>query len=369
MSKNRINRTPYKSYNNQKPFKVIKQKDNKEYSLHEINILIKKDIKFINDYVEWCLHNDKNIREDVINSNTTQRNTLARELGIHLNDNIISASVSGSSGTSRYDFLFQDRLIREAKSWAERSIVKYYLNKEKNNSLLEANDKRKKKNYVNSGWKRTADDQAPSDLSLKYSLSTTDKQFCKIINDPFKDNIIIMSMVIDGDWFTLYFHFNKKRFNGGKKICLPDVRIINDKTVFNFSIEYEYHYSELSSKYIIGVDVGCRKYATAVVWDTEINDIVHVYSMSRRACSLQNSINATTRQVHDLQKRNRKEEAALHRSANSRKKRELAILVAQEIAHVSHIFDNAMIAVEDLSWIKNTMQNGRWNRGELIHWL
>ena len=56
MSKNRTNRTPYKSYNNQKPFKVIKQKDNKEYSLPEINTLIKKDIKFINDYVEWCLH-------------------------------------------------------------------------------------------------------------------------------------------------------------------------------------------------------------------------------------------------------------------------------------------------------------------------
>mgnify|MGYP000960886459 FL=1 len=63
------------------------------------------------------------------------------------------------------------------------------------------------------------------------------------------------------------------------------------------------------------------------------------------------------------------EEAQLHREAASRKKRELAILAAQEIAYLSHFFDNAVVAVEDLSWIKNTMQNGRWNRGELVKWL
>lgn len=27
------------------------------------------------------------------------------------------------------------------------------------------------------------------------------------------------------------------------------------------------------------------------------------------------------------------------------------------------------MAVEDLSWIANTMQNGRWNRGELVKWV
>lgn len=32
-------------------------------------------------------------------------------------------------------------------------------------------------------------------------------------------------------------------------------------------------------------------------------------------------------------------------------------------------FDNAVVAVEDLGWVKNTMQNGRWNRGELVKWL
>ena len=63
------------------------------------------------------------------------------------------------------------------------------------------------------------------------------------------------------------------------------------------------------------------------------------------------------------------DEAQLHREASSRKKRELAILTAQEIANLSHTFDNAAIAVEDLGWIANTMQNGRRNRGAFIQWL
>ena len=63
------------------------------------------------------------------------------------------------------------------------------------------------------------------------------------------------------------------------------------------------------------------------------------------------------------------EEARLHREAASRKKRELAILAAQEIADLSHLWGNAVVAVEDLGWISNTMQNGRWNRGELVKWL
>ena len=63
------------------------------------------------------------------------------------------------------------------------------------------------------------------------------------------------------------------------------------------------------------------------------------------------------------------DEAQFHREAASRKKKELAILAAQEIAYLSHFYGNAVVAVEDLSWIANTMRNGRWNRGELIKWV
>lgn len=63
------------------------------------------------------------------------------------------------------------------------------------------------------------------------------------------------------------------------------------------------------------------------------------------------------------------DEAQFHREAASRKKRELAILAAQEIAYLSHQYGNAVVAVEDLGWIRNTMQNGRWNRGAFVQWL
>ena len=36
---------------------------------------------------------------------------------------------------------------------------------------------------------------------------------------------------------------------------------------------------------------------------------------------------------------------------------------------MSHAWGNAVVAVEDLGWVANTMQNGRWNRGELVQWI
>ena len=104
-------------------------------------------------------------------------------------------------------------------------------------------------------------------------------------------------------------------------------------------------------------------------------------ALSQRVHSLWNSARASERQVRDLRNkaatllRDRQarmaalDEARLHREAASRKKRELAILAAQEIADLSHLWGNAVVAVEDLGWISNTMQNGRWNRGELVKWL
>ena len=36
---------------------------------------------------------------------------------------------------------------------------------------------------------------------------------------------------------------------------------------------------------------------------------------------------------------------------------------------LSYRYGNAPIAVEDLSWISNTMSTGRWNRGAFVFWL
>ena len=54
--------------------------------------------------------------------------------------------------------------------------------------------------------------------------------------------------------------------------------------------------------------------------------------------------------LHDRQARmSALDEARFHREAASRKKRELAILAAQEIAYLSYVWENAVVAVEDLS--------------------
>ena len=138
---------------------------------------------------------------------------------------------------------------------------------------------------------------------------------------------------------------------------------------------------QFSGDYVIGVDVGINSYATVVVRSVETGRVVYETTLSQRVHSLWNSIRASQRQVralrrkaatllHDRQERmSALDEARLHREAASRKKRELAILAAQEIAALSHAWGNAVVAVEDLGWVANTMQNGRWNRGELVQWI
>ena len=129
------------------------------------------------------------------------------------------------------------------------------------------------------------------------------------------------------------------------------------------------------------MDVGIKSYATVVVRDTKTGRIVHQTALSQRVHSLWNSVRASQRQVRALRRKadgllsQRQErmsaldEAQLHREAASRKKRELAIIAAQEIAYLSHVWGNAVVAVEYLGWIVSTMQNGRWNRGALVRWL
>ena len=138
---------------------------------------------------------------------------------------------------------------------------------------------------------------------------------------------------------------------------------------------------QFSGDYVIGVDVGVNNYASVTVINSSTGQIVYETSLSQRVHSLWNSVRASEKQVKQLREKAKPilydrqgkmaalDEAQLQREAASRKKRELAILAAQEIAYLSHFWDNAVVAVEDLGWVKNTMQNGRWNRGAFIQWL
>ena len=206
------------------------------------------------------------------------------------------------------------------------------------------------------------------------------KQYAAIENSPFTDGEIVLKMVIQGQWYRLIFNFDNKRFTEGK-VTLPVIKVEDGAPVFIFTVVTDNPVVQFSGDYTIGVDVGINNYATVVVRSTETGRIVYETTLSQRVHSLWNSVRASEVQVRALRRKaatllcDRQarmaalDEAQLHREAASRKKRELAILAAQEIAVLSHVWSNAVVAVEDLGWIANTMQNGRWNRGEFARWL
>ena len=235
--------------------------------------------------------------------------------------------------------------------------------------------------YVSQGWKRTLDASAPSyGEGDFFNLGAVDKQYAVIENDPFATGEIVLKMVICGKWYRLIFSFNNKRFTEGK-VTLPVIKVEDNQPVFIFAVVTDNPVAQFSCDYVVGVDVGINDYATVVVRNSSTGQIVRETTLSQRVHSLWNSVRASERQVRALNKKADKliydrqahmcaiDEAQLHREAASRKKRELAILAAQEIAHLSHQYSNAVVAVEDLGWVSNTMQNGRWNRGAFTQWL
>lgn len=224
-------------------------------------------------------------------------------------------------------------------------------------------------------------DASPPSYGGDYiNLGAVDKSYAVIESNPTIDGEIVLKMVIQGNWYRLIFSFDKTRFPEGK-VTLPLVKVENNQPVFIFTVVTENPIVQFSGDYIVGVDVGINNYATVVVRNTETGRIVHKTTLSQRVHSLWNSVRASERQVRALKKKSDRllyqrqarmsalDEAQLHREAASRKKRELAILAAQEIAYLSHFWGNAVVAIEDLGWIGDTMQNGRWNRGAFTQWL
>ena len=309
---------------------------------------VSRDVRMISEVAEWHLRSDRKLLNDL-----QGRDGRAHEAGRLLGITVPKHLLHSKTGASRYDKLLCDRVVRESRSWLSRSEV-----------VSGTSTK-----FVNQGWKRTARNTIPTELAPKYSLSAVNAQFAKITNDPFNDGFISLKMVIEGNWFTLEFPFDAHRFSGADKVTLPDVRITPDgELVFTFTAAYNYQFVPISERFVIGVDVGKTAYVTAIVWDTISNEAVHSTALSQRVHSLHNSVEATRKQVAVLTSKGRKQEAAQHRRANIRKRRELAILAAQELADLAFQYGNAVVVFEDLSWVANTMQNGRWNRGELVRW-
>ena len=318
------------------------------------------EVRDISAYATFVVRNDVELGDELARVAATQPTTAGRRAGVTMPDFL----VSGKSGRSRKEMLVQHRVVTEFRSWQERVDA--------------ANGESSK--YVSQGWKRTVDASAPSYGEDYVNLGAVNKQYAAIENDPFADGEIVLKMVIQGAWYRLIFNFDNKRFTEGR-VTLPVIKVQDGQPVFIFTVVTDNPVVQFSGDYTIGVDVGINNYATVVVRDTKAGRIVHQTTLSQRVHSLWNSVRMSERQVRDLKAKavtllcDRQarmaalDEAQFHREAASRKKRELAILAAQEIADLSHAWGNAVVAVEDLSWIVNTMQNGRWNRGELMRWL
>ena len=318
------------------------------------------EVRDISSYATYVVRNDGTLGDELALVIATAPAEAGRQAGVTMPDFL----VSGKSGRSRKEKLVQHNVVASYRSYRER--------------VNAANGESSK--YVSQGWKRTANAAAPSYGEDYVNLGAVDGHYARIENNPFADGEIVLRMVIQGQWYRLIFNFDNKRFAEGK-VTRPLIKVQGGQPVFIFTIVTDNPVVQFSGDYVIGVDVGINNYATVVVRSTATGRIVYETTLSQRVHSLWNSVRASERQVRHLRKkaatllRDRQErmaaldEAQLHREAASRKKRELAILAAQEIADLSHLWGNAVVAVEDLGWISNTMQNGRWNRGALVQWL
>ena len=318
------------------------------------------EVRGISAYATFVVRNDMKLGPDLEQVGVIQPAVAGRRAGVTMPDFL----VTGKSGRSRKEFLVQYNVVTAYRSWQER--VK---------AVNGESDK-----YVSRGWRRTVNASPPLYGEDYVNLGAVDKQYAVIENNPFTDGEIVLKMVIRGKWYRLIFNFDNTRFTEGK-VTLPLVKLENGAHVFIFTVATDNPVTQFSGDYTIGVDVGINNYATVVVRNSKTGEKVQESTLSQRVHSLWNSVKASGKQVKQLRKKAKSllydrqarmaalDEAQFHREAASRKKRELAILAAQEIAYLSYFYGNAVVAVEDLGWISNTMQNGRWNRGALAQWL
>ena len=314
----------------------------------------------ISAYATYVVRNDARLGSELARITAPSPAEAGRQAGVTMPDFLYS----GRTGRSRKERLVRHNVVTSYRSYQERVKV--------------ANGESSK--YVSQGWKRTANATPPSYGEGYVNLGSVDELYALVENDPFADGEIVLKMVIQGAWYRLIFDFDNKRFTEGK-VARPLIKVQDGEPVFIFTVVTDNPVVQFSGDYVIGVDVGINAYATVVVREVATGRIVCETTLSQRVHSLWNSVRASQRQVRDLRKKaatllhDRQErmsaldEAQFHREAASRKKRELAILAAQEIADLPHLWGNAVVAVEDLSWISNTMSSGRWNRGGLVRWL
>ena len=251
-------------------------------------------------------------------------------------------------GRSRFERMVREYAVSQLRSWSERFLT-----------CRGGSSK-----YVSDGWRRTASMLPPRTLAPRLSLSATDNQYYSISVD---GSTTVLRMVVCGSWVSLYFKTPSRFLESDVRPIAPDI-IVDDRgrVVFNWFTEIPVERSDFSDRYVVGVDVGRNSAAFSTVVDVTTGDVVEASGGNRRIKTLENRISRTENQIRSLHKAGRHDEAAQHRRGLANRRNELSILVGQEVAGLSFRYDNALVAVEDLSGIRNTMSHGRWVREQMV---
>ena len=269
-----------------------------------------------------------------------------RRMGLFLPDEVKERF---RSGASRLEKMFKEQVVSNKRYWVTRSGVV-------------SGDYT---GYVSAGWRRTVKDSRPRTLKPRLALSATDRCYHK--NFSVTPERIVLDMVVQGQWVTLHFPTPPQLLEDGCDPGVPNIWIDKDDHVmFGFHGKTVPGRPEFSSRYVIGVDVGVTNPAAYVVWDAEKKEVVERSLLGQRARSLNNKIKRTQTQVSALRRKNHSKEAVSHRAHLSNRRKELSILIAQEVADAAWRYGNALVVFEDLSHISNTMRFGRWFRGEVL---
>ena len=261
----------------------------------------------------------------------------------------IRFSVPGrGTGRSRFERMIQEYAVTMLRSWRERHKA----------------HTGKTNKHVSTGFKRTSNPNKPESLKPRLALSVTDKSYHTV---RIEGSIVELDMVVNKRWVTFTFSPPKRFLEPGVRVIAPTISIDNkNRVMFNWPFEIPVERAAFSEKYVVGVDVGIANHATAVVRNIETGQVVEASFMNRRVRSLENKIKRAKTQIAVLKKCGRDKEVEPHRKALSNRRKELAILIGQEVADLSWKYDNAIVAVEDLSRMVNTMKHGRWVRGMIV---
>ena len=261
----------------------------------------------------------------------------------------IRFSVPGrSTGRSRFEWMVREYAVSQLRAWHERRKVS-----------AGQTDK-----YTSTGFKRTANHNKPARFKPRLTLSVTDKNY-RVIRQV--GSIVELDMVVNQRWITFKFKTSERFLEPGVRVIAPTISIDDkNRVMFNWHIETPVEHAPFSDQYVVGVDVGLTNHTTAVVRNIKTGEVVEASFMNRRVRSLENKIKRAKTQIAALYRKGRANEVEPHRTALSNRWKELAILIGQEVADLSYRYDNALVAVEDLSHIQNTMKYGRWVRGLII---